>query len=1454
MKKIILLSCFFCCSIVTQAQSYISPKYSVDGTVNALASKGDTLIVGGDFNNVGIYTGGGALISTSSDKPNLTFPKMIGSVYASTSDGKGGYYIYGSYHKENENNTLEGIIEHILPDFTFEKGFSLKVDALFGVDQILYHNGILFIGGRYIESVGGQPAGDLTAIDVKTKKVLSWIPQITRTYLGGVSYLKINKNTLYFTGGFSEVGTEKRNSVAAIEIGTGKIKSWNPTIGSISAIEFYNNRIIIGGGFSDEKFENHACAFVDTLNGQNLEYIFNQNNLYWAAGVQKMSISGDTLFTYSSGTFDTRVTAINLKDKNKFLWTKYFNMIASPSGMIVSNGKVFLGGNYFETIYKTNLTNDEENKEKDIKGIVALDTKSGELKDWFPAPNNTMFTMTLQGKDIFIGGQFSHLNSIERNCLLMIDTKKEQILPLNIKLSYSSVSTLKIIDNTLYVGGSFNNINNQNHNASILSLDIKNNQLLPWNVPNVGSITTIEANEKYVFIGGDFAETSGLKRANLLAIDRKTGSFTNWNPNPNYRVLSLHIAKNNLYVGGDFTAISGKNRNYLASFDLNTLNISNWNPKPNSTVSALHSSGNTIWAGGSFYKFNETNVNLFVGLDPNSGEITQKPNFIQANGYIRSIYVKGRYAMIGGDFTLNNSGTCGDFIMYDLLAKNTIPPISLCQDFSYSDYYGSRIQSLVMIKDNLYVGGQFLQVNAKANASNIGIIQYTKGFFEPKITDYFPKSGGNGGDVTINFYGDLIDAGMKVRLVAAGLPDIVVPDSMIRMTGDYALKVKFDLRQKKIGLYSIKISSVNGIEYIIDKGFNIEAFKKAETLVQVVGPDAIRVGRPTTFLVQLNNEGNCNSNGIPVFLFITGNTKVKFLNNFSGLNGQKLDTIMYSNRDSMLGNKIKNKAYWLLIPELMAGSTKNIEIEITPLTNNEDIYVTAIANSPLFASPMPAEKSDCHFAIAKVVLGAVLSNIKDEIIGDAFQCLDGTISTFNNGLNLYRNWGSNNDIDIMDFGYGLASTIYSCTATASIFVPQLRVVKVLDKAFDVLDNTVGSAINGAQAGMKCKDNQDLDGNSSSKKTRSVNSFDPNDKIGVGINAKHYITGNEPMQYGIRFENFATATAAAQYVKVIDTLDRSKVDLSTFQLNFFRFGNRTINVSPGQKKRTEFVDMRPQKNLILKIQAGLNDTTGVFTTEFTSLDPRTMKLTEDAILGFLPPNKTFPEGEGSIYYTISTKTGLPNKTEIKNKAYIYFDENPVIPTLIWSNTIDKLAPESKVETLSEITSDTTFTVRWNGKDGEAGIKSYNVYYAVNNTAFKPLILNTNSSQYTFTGKIDSTYSFYSVAIDSVKNMEIVPNTFDTKTTIRKILAIEPKQDDGFRVYPNPTKELIFIESPEKKKINRISLFDISGREIAIDLMDLNDGKYVINLIGKPSGVYLLEIEYNKLKVVRKIHLQ
>lgn len=276
------------------------------------------------------------------------------------------------------------------------------------------------------------------------------------------------------------------------------------------------------------------------------------------------------------------------------------------------------------------------------------------------------------------------------------------------------------------------------------------------------------------------------------------------------------------------------------------------------------------------------------------------------------------------------------------------------------------------------------------------------------------------------------------------------------------------------------------------------------------------------------------------------------------------------------------------------------------------------------------------------------------------------------------------------------------------------------------------------------------------------SVDPNDKTpSDGSGPENVVTGDEPLKYAIAFENLPAATGAAQVVQIIDQLDTASLDLSTFSFGPISIGG-IITIIPPQGL-AEFhggADLRPWNDILVRVDAYLDQQTGVVTWTFTSLDPETMQLTDDADAGFLPPNTNPPSGEGRVFYTIAAKSTVATGTVIKNKASIVFDVNAPIETPEVSNTIDKTPPVSAVTSADvDDACDTSITVNWSGTDEGSIIADYSVFVSVNGGAFTLWQEDTTETSAVYAGTSGNTYAFYSVARDIVEHVEAVPAAAD-----------------------------------------------------------------------------------------------
>jgi hypothetical protein len=274
------------------------------------------------------------------------------------------------------------------------------------------------------------------------------------------------------------------------------------------------------------------------------------------------------------------------------------------------------------------------------------------------------------------------------------------------------------------------------------------------------------------------------------------------------------------------------------------------------------------------------------------------------------------------------------------------------------------------------------------------------------------------------------------------------------------------------------------------------------------------------------------------------------------------------------------------------------------------------------------------------------------------------------------------------------------------------------------------------------------------------SYDPNEKTGApGFGEKHYISGKEPIPYAIYFENIGSL--AAQIVTVEDQLDTTHLDLDSFSLGSISIGERIISVPAGLKSHTELIDLRPEMNLVVSISAELDKTTGKVTWIFTSLDPSVSPWELPIFDGFLPPNSLPPKGEGSVSYMISPKTGLASETLIGagNAAAIKFDDNPVILTNEWTNTIDNTLPVSHLTALPPSQTLPTFEVKWTVADpGSSGVKGCVIYVSEDSGPFLQWEKAETSGKSSFTGRPGRTYTFCSIATDNVGNIEASPSSF------------------------------------------------------------------------------------------------
>ena len=274
----------------------------------------------------------------------------------------------------------------------------------------------------------------------------------------------------------------------------------------------------------------------------------------------------------------------------------------------------------------------------------------------------------------------------------------------------------------------------------------------------------------------------------------------------------------------------------------------------------------------------------------------------------------------------------------------------------------------------------------------------------------------------------------------------------------------------------------------------------------------------------------------------------------------------------------------------------------------------------------------------------------------------------------------------------------------------------------------------------------------------VVSIDPNEKYGpVGWGAGHWLaTDDTRMHYRITCENADSASAPAAAVYIYDTLDLALFDPTTLVFDSWGFGDTLLSVLEDDGRFVHELDLRPDKDAILRVIGEVDTITGVVNFSFESLDPATGSLTFDVWSGFLNPNVTAPEGEAEVSFTVQLQPAAQaHGVVIENIADIIFDGNEAIRTPLWSNGLDALEPSSSVVGASAA-SDSTIQVVFEGLDDHSGVRYHRLYTHGGDSA---VFIGIYSGRDTVEVSLDPEADWYFIAqgIDGVGNIEEVDFT-------------------------------------------------------------------------------------------------
>lgn len=615
---------------------------SPNNAVTALAVSGSTVYVGGTFTSVGgqprnliaaldATTGTATAWNPNPSGVDSDCPRYCSSIYAMVVSGST-VYTCGDF------TNIGGQARNFMAALDATTGAATAWDPSPNYNTVervpsssplvsaLAVSGSLVYAGGYFTNIGGQPRNRIAALDATTGAVTAWDPNAN----GAVAVLAVSGSTVYaaasFISGFTSIGGQPRNEIAAIDATTGAVTAWNP----------------------------HPDA------------------PFGFARVEALTVSGSTV--YAGGSFasiggQTRnnLAAIDATTGDATAWDPRADR--DVLALAVSGSTVYAGGDF------TSIGGLPRNN------LAALDATTGAATAWNPsgAGDSTIgnprggysvMTLAVSGSTVYAGGDFISLGGQPRNRVAALDATTGAATAWDPNAD-GGVGALAVSGSTVYVGASqsfgFKNIGGQPRNG-IAAIDATTGAVTAWNPhpDNLLAVNALVADGSTVYAGGYFTSMGGQTRNNLAALDATTGAATAWNPDADGSVAALAVSGSTVYAGGYFSNIGGQTRYNLAALDATTGAATTWNPDVNgSDISALAVNGSTVYAGGVFGYIGGQPRSGIAALDATTGAATdwnpildvthpcgdgpcREPSISTIAVSGATVYVSGGFASIGG--------------------------------------------------------------------------------------------------------------------------------------------------------------------------------------------------------------------------------------------------------------------------------------------------------------------------------------------------------------------------------------------------------------------------------------------------------------------------------------------------------------------------------------------------------------------------------------------------------------------------------------------------------------------------------------------------------------------------------------------------------------------------------------------------------------------------------------
>jgi hypothetical protein len=378
-------------------------------------------------------------------------------------------------------------------------------------------DGTVFVGGLF-GSAGGRARPNLAALDARSGDATPWNPRPGGAWAkngapwdprqeGPVVALAVNGDVVYAGGAITNaVDWEPRGGAAAIDLATGRVAPWNPSIVGLFSqrVAVVGNSVYLAGAFSSvDGVPRENCAAVDATTGALLPW--NPGNVYTLVPL------GDRLY---GGGF-----------------------------------KIPFIGWY-------------------VDYFAPLDLETGFSNSWIDYPSHGVETVMPTDTALYVGGDFWNIGSVARRMFAAVDPVTGTVLPWapSITQGYGTgYATFAMAgrEHVVYLSGRFIQMGGAPRDG-LAAVDASTGAVLPWAPEPDDLVLALASTGNTVWAGGRFGVIGGVARGHLAVLDATTGVPLPWDARADGEVDAVIANDDTMYVGGQFRSMQGFPRGGVA--------------------------------------------------------------------------------------------------------------------------------------------------------------------------------------------------------------------------------------------------------------------------------------------------------------------------------------------------------------------------------------------------------------------------------------------------------------------------------------------------------------------------------------------------------------------------------------------------------------------------------------------------------------------------------------------------------------------------------------------------------------------------------------------------------------------------------------------------------------------------------------------------------------------------